>query len=91
MAKKRKWITQREYKSNTSQCPVCEGGNITGGPIEINDGFANQDVVCDDCGAKWCDIYKLLKYVKIREPDGNKVIMKTNPSGSLIRGKNGRI
>ena len=67
MAKKR-WISQKVYKSCTSQCPACEGGCITGGPITIDDGFASQDVTCDDCGAKWCDIYKILEYVKIKEP-----------------------
>lgn len=42
-----------------SVCPVCESGDISGGHVEINDGFAWQMVDCKACGAAWQDGYTL--------------------------------
>lgn len=40
-------------------CPACESSDISGGHVEINDGFAWQDVDCKACDAEWQDIYTL--------------------------------
>lgn len=42
-----------------SVCPVCESHDISGGHVEINDGFAWQNVDCKACGAEWQDGYTL--------------------------------
>jgi len=40
-------------------CPRCQSDEISGGHVEINDGFAWQNVDCKACGAEWQDVYSL--------------------------------
>jgi DNA-directed RNA polymerase subunit RPC12/RpoP len=40
-------------------CPYCGDSGIEGGPVEIMEGIAWQDIKCSECGKEWQDIYKL--------------------------------
>jgi hypothetical protein len=40
-------------------CPYCGDDGISGGSVEIDSGFAWQDVDCSACGASWHDLYTL--------------------------------
>ncbi len=44
---------------NSGKCPQCGSEDITGGPVEIDDGHAYQDVDCSKCDAVWRDEYTL--------------------------------
>lgn len=43
-------------------CPVCGADDISGESVEIDAGYAYQEVGCDNCGASWTDVYKLVGY-----------------------------
>jgi hypothetical protein len=45
-----------------NRCPVCQGGTLSGEPIEIDGRHAWQDVYCQDCEATWQDWYVLQGY-----------------------------
>jgi transposase-like protein len=55
------WIKQKErqYLKNSTQCPICESGNMEGGSIDVNGTSAMQSILCLDCDAEWTDIYYL--------------------------------
>lgn len=61
---KGKWKTQKEYKEAISHCPHCDSGDVTTEPPEVNDGEITQEMQCDDCRARWMDIYKFVRYMK---------------------------
>lgn len=42
-----------------SECPVCKSADITGGPVEIENGKALQKCSCDECDAEWTAVYSL--------------------------------
>ncbi len=54
--------TQKEYLNSSHLCPACGKGNVEGGPVEIDEGTALQEVSCIDCGADWNDHYKLISF-----------------------------
>ena len=59
---------KKEYlEAKGTFCPFCKGDDITGGPVEIDDGYALQEVTCVDCHATWQDQYKLKFVVKVNE------------------------
>jgi len=41
------------------RCIFCGSEDITGGNVDIDDGGAAQDVLCDNCGGQWMDVYVL--------------------------------
>lgn len=56
-------MTSNEYvKAGGTKCPVCQSDSITGYGVEIDENGATQHVSCDDCGAEWTDVYKLIAY-----------------------------
>ena len=62
-------LTEKEYvKEEGHQCPKCKTfGNIAGGPFDVEDGKAYQEVWCEECGAFWSDVYKLAGYENFTE------------------------
>ena len=50
-------------------CPFCGSENIEGGSVEIDCGFANQNVGCADCGAEWLDYYVLNGVILVTYPE----------------------
>jgi hypothetical protein len=60
-----KWKSQKAYLKHDGQCPRCGSGDINGGFIEVDGAGASQEVSCNDCNAKWIDLYKLVGYQKV--------------------------
>lgn len=54
-------MTKEEYISiGGSKCPCCSSSNIqTDDGIQVDGGHAWQDIYCDDCDARWQDIWVL--------------------------------
>lgn len=62
---------KRKYlEDDSSVCPFC-GGNVIGGSVEITGGGACQRVSCEDCGARWSDVYTL-KDIEVLDPPEEK-------------------
>lgn len=41
-------------------CPFCRAkDSIEGNSVEINDGYASQEVSCRECDAQWQDLYRM--------------------------------
>lgn len=53
-------VVQEYLKVDGCHCPKCKSYNIEGEFAEIDSGEAWQHIVCNDCGAEWNDIYKLV-------------------------------
>ncbi len=49
-------------------CPYCKSYEIEGGPVEIQEGLAFQEVSCTSCEGAWQDKYTLIDTLKISEP-----------------------
>lgn len=49
---------EKAYLENPNVCPICQSSNITGEEWDGGDG--SQKVSCDDCSARWYDLYKLI-------------------------------
>lgn len=59
----RQWETDEEYVATGGcHCPSCGSTNIDGHSVDIDAGYATQDVSCHDCDAEWTDQYKLIGY-----------------------------
>lgn len=48
-------------------CPYCNGKQIEGGSVDIQDAGAVQEVSCLECEATWEDFYKLTEAWEIDE------------------------
>ena len=46
-----------KYLKDSSQCPSCGSGKIYGG--NWDDENHSQEIICNDCGCEWWDIYTL--------------------------------
>jgi hypothetical protein len=58
-------MTDAEYLAHDGLvCPLCGSQHTTGEDIEVDGWEALGDVSCDDCGACWQDIYRLVGYHK---------------------------
>jgi len=51
-----------------SYCPFCKDHDIVGSSIDIMSGSAFQHVHCSNCGAIWCDTYKLVDVNTVHPP-----------------------
>lgn len=61
---------KKEYlKAGGIFCPFCKCTDIIGGPVEIEEGWALQEMTCSECHGVWQDQYKLKAVVKISEED----------------------
>lgn len=54
-------LTPQQYVE-TRVCPVCKSHDLEGGPVEIIDAAAQQEVTCMKCHADWYDVYVLTGY-----------------------------
>ncbi|MDD5713116.1 MAG: hypothetical protein PHY31_10235, partial [Smithellaceae bacterium] len=45
-------------------CPYCESDQIGGGPVEIDAGYAHQDIFCLSCEKGWMNEYTLTGLVE---------------------------
>jgi hypothetical protein len=52
-------IRQWYVNGNHGLCPACQGNDITGDSVQIDDNRASQSVGCSDCDAEWTDVYTL--------------------------------
>lgn len=50
-------------------CPHCRSDDIEGGPVEIEDDYAFQEVSCSNCNASWNDVYELVGYSNLTDGD----------------------
>ena len=59
-------------------CPYCGSHEIEGGPFEIHEGRALQEVSCTSCDGAWQDEYTLANTVKISHPKKYKTLPQTS-------------
>ncbi len=52
-----------------SNCLNCGSGDITGGFVEIDCHEAWQPITCNECGASWNDIYRMVGVADLEVPD----------------------
>lgn len=45
------------YCMYSHKCPACLSHDIEGGPVDIADGQAEQEVACLSCHAGWTTVY----------------------------------
>ena len=58
-------------KNQGLQCPNCGSPHInTEDHIQADSGCAWQQVYCEDCDAKWQDVYTLVGYDNLIVPEG---------------------
>lgn len=56
-------LSQEEYVGmGGDYCPNCESEEIEDGSIDAEFGEARQEVVCNECGFTWTDVYRLVGY-----------------------------
>ena len=58
-------------KAGGGICPICKGGQIEGGSLDVDGPACFQVVSCLDCGGEWRDRYVLSSYELTR--GGEKV------------------
>lgn len=46
-----------------THCPSCGSDDLLGAEVTIDCGEATQDIICNECGAEWTDVYKLTGYL----------------------------
>lgn len=60
---------KKEYlKAGGTFCPFCRGEDISGEPVEIDAGWAYQEMSCAVCEGAWQDEYKLKNVVTLEDP-----------------------
>ena len=59
-------------KKGGGECPFCHSGDISGGHVENEGPSAWQKVSCGNCGAEWCDNYKLVGIEELEQPGTNE-------------------
>jgi transposase-like protein len=58
-----KAMTERQYvRSKGLRCPFCKSSDIEGTGVDVDAGFATQDIRCNDCERCWTDHYRLSGY-----------------------------
>jgi ribosomal protein L34E len=51
---------QRSYRTTgLGTCPTCQSDQIEGGPLDMIERGAYQEMTCQDCEANWTDVYHL--------------------------------
>ena len=57
-------LTEQEYIQELGQvCPICKASDIrTDGEASFDADYAWQRITCEDCNARWDDVYKLVGY-----------------------------
>lgn len=57
--------SQDAYKASPNTCPSCGSELLTTGTRSYGDIHMYQDVSCNDCGARWADVYELKGYSEL--------------------------
>lgn len=59
-----KAMTERQYvRSKGLRCPFCKSSDIEGtAGVDVDGGFAMQDMRCNNCERHWTDHYRLVGY-----------------------------
>lgn len=58
------WATEEEYVAKAgTQCPSCGSDDMDGGEVNIDAGYASQEIRCLTCDAEWTDTYRLTGYM----------------------------
>ena len=52
-------IIAEHIKNNGTRCPKCGSEEIIGDEVTTGNGEASQEMSCNECGARWHNIYKL--------------------------------
>jgi len=56
-------LTPGEYaKKRGLECPRCHSHDLEGAEVEIDAGWATQDIICNECHSTWTDLYTLAGY-----------------------------
>lgn len=64
---------KKVYLKNVAvKCPYCGSGDITGSQIDVEGNSAIQEVTCDNCDARWHDVYKLVDVLEDKAPENNE-------------------
>jgi len=51
---------KKAYIKNAANiCPFCKSPDISGGSVDISGREARQEVSCNECHERWCDVYTL--------------------------------
>ncbi len=59
-------MTKEEYVACAGQvCPLCGSDNIAAGKLDSEGREAWQEVKCNNCKARWNDIFTLTGYERI--------------------------
>jgi hypothetical protein len=59
-------LASKEYAEKRGlHCPNCGSTQFEGGPVEIDEGIAWQEIGCSNCPATWNDIYALIGYADL--------------------------
>ena len=60
MAKKITEANKAKYlKAKGCHCPYCGSKQISADPPEADGGEVSSQVICEDCGKTWIDVFKL--------------------------------
>ncbi len=54
---------QAKYRANPCNCPHCGSEDVEGGSV------AWQSITCNECGATWNDVYKLMGFSELETKD----------------------
>jgi len=88
MPKPKRDITVKDIARYVQQggpsCPFCSSNNLTPMQFDPGEGQVWQNVVCENCGAEWQDVYELTQIDIFRTPDERQFDPGTYP----IRKKN---
>lgn len=66
-----KRLSDTEYvQQGGSACPFCKSLNIEGvAGVDVEGGVALQEIRCMDCDKVWHDVYRLIGYQPIGNPE----------------------
>lgn len=71
MAKTTK-VTDKEHAERQGcSCPACGSENVSAN--EWDGEGACQEVECEDCGATWNDVYKMVGFDNLKDANGNEI------------------
>jgi hypothetical protein len=62
-------MSDKEYVARKGQlCPACKMPDSEGSSFDTDGGEVYQEMLCNNCGASWTDIYKLTGYTSLEVP-----------------------
>jgi transcription elongation factor Elf1 len=56
-----------KYLEDSSVCPYCGDGDITGGSVDVDTGGAGQKISCNNCDKQWVDCYDLTGIIELED------------------------